>query len=122
MLKQLELVRKKENRTRSELMREALRQYIETRYPLYSPTKAELIAIRKGRAESPNLSDMEKRIVFPQMFCVELQPSSQIISIIWIYWKIERASQQPDCLLLFEQLNLFHNHCDALSTTNTSSG
>lgn len=50
MLQQLERVRKEENRTRSELMREALRQYIESRYPIAKATKAELAAIRKGRA------------------------------------------------------------------------
>ena len=78
--------------------------------------------IRKRRAESSNLSDMEKRIVLPQMFCLELQPRFQIISIIWIYWKIERDSHQRDCLLLFEHLDLFHNHCDTLSTPDTSGG
>ena len=51
MLKQLEKVRHEENRTRSELMREALRQYIEGRYPVYTPTKAAAAAIRRGRAE-----------------------------------------------------------------------
>ncbi len=51
MLEQLEKVRKEENRTRSELMREALRQYIENHYPAVPATKAELSAIRKGRAE-----------------------------------------------------------------------
>ena len=50
MLHQLERVRKQENRTRSELMREALRQYIESRYPTAKATKAELAAIRSGRA------------------------------------------------------------------------
>lgn len=51
MLEQLEKVRKEENRTRSELMREALRQYIENHYPVVTATKAELAGIRKGRAE-----------------------------------------------------------------------
>ena len=51
MSEQLEKVRKEENRTRSELMREALRQYIKNRYPVYTPTKAEITAIRRGRAE-----------------------------------------------------------------------
>ena len=50
MSEQLDKVRKAENRTRSELMREALRQYIENRYPAETPTKAELQAIRRGRA------------------------------------------------------------------------
>src|SRR2546423_9911313 len=50
MLQQLERVRKEENRTRSELVREALRQYIESRYPAEKTTKEELAAIRRGRA------------------------------------------------------------------------
>ncbi len=50
MSKQLEKVRKAENRTRSELLREALRQYIERRYPTETSTKEELVAIRRGRA------------------------------------------------------------------------
>jgi len=51
MAKQMEKVQKEEHRTRSELLREAWRQYFESRYGAYTPTKAELVAIRKGRAE-----------------------------------------------------------------------
>jgi len=51
MAKQMERVQKEENRTRSELLREAWRQYFEARYPSVQPTKAELAAIRRGRAE-----------------------------------------------------------------------
>ena len=51
MAKQMERVQKEENRTRSELLREAWRQYFESRYGSYAPTKAELAAIRRGRAE-----------------------------------------------------------------------
>ena len=51
MAEQMEAVQQKEHRTRSELLREAWRQYFESRYPVYTPTKAELAAIRKGRAE-----------------------------------------------------------------------
>ena len=50
MVKQMERVQKEENRTRSELLREAWRQYFEGRHGSYTPTKAELAAIRKGRA------------------------------------------------------------------------
>ena len=50
MAKQMECVRNKEYRTRSELLREAWRQYFEGRYGTYTPTKSELAAIRKGRA------------------------------------------------------------------------
>lgn len=51
MAKQMERVRKKEHRTRSELLREAWRVYFESRYPVHQPTQAETAAIRKGRAE-----------------------------------------------------------------------
>ncbi len=51
MAEQMKKVQKKENRTRSELLREAWRQYFESHYGSFSPTKAELAAIRKGRAE-----------------------------------------------------------------------
>lgn len=51
MAKQMEKVQKEEHRTRSELLREAWRQYFDSRYGTYTPTKAELAAIRKGRAE-----------------------------------------------------------------------
>lgn len=50
MLKELERVRKREHRTRSELMREALRTYFSKRIPEETPTTAELRAIRRGRA------------------------------------------------------------------------
>ena len=51
MAQQMKEVQKKENRTRSELLREAWRQYFESRYGSYTPSKTELSAIRKGRAE-----------------------------------------------------------------------
>jgi len=51
MVKQMERVQKAENRTRSELLREAWRQYFESRYAIYKPTKAELASIRKGRED-----------------------------------------------------------------------
>ncbi len=51
MAKQMEKVQREEHRTRSELLREAWRQYFERRYPIQPPTRAELAAIRKGRAE-----------------------------------------------------------------------
>ena len=50
LVHQFELVRKKESRTRSELVREALRVYFESRYPSDEPTKDELAALRRGRA------------------------------------------------------------------------
>jgi hypothetical protein len=51
MAKQMAKVQKEEHRTRSELLREAWRRYFESRYGSYTPTKSELSAIRKGRAE-----------------------------------------------------------------------
>ena len=43
---------KREHRTRSELVREALRTYLAARaLPTYTPTARELRAIEKGRAE-----------------------------------------------------------------------
>ncbi|MGD0871783.1 MAG: ribbon-helix-helix protein, CopG family [Bryobacteraceae bacterium] len=50
MARQMEKVQKEEHRTRSELLREAWRQYFESRYAVYTPTTIELAAIRKGRA------------------------------------------------------------------------
>jgi predicted transcriptional regulator len=51
MAKQMEKVQQEEHRTRSELLREAWRQYFESRYAAYTPTRAELAGVRKGRAE-----------------------------------------------------------------------
>ena len=51
MTAQIDRVRRKENRTRSELVREALRSYFAQRYPTVKPTKAEQARITKGRAE-----------------------------------------------------------------------
>jgi CopG family transcriptional regulator / antitoxin EndoAI len=50
MVEQFDRLRKAENRTRSELVREALRVYFEARMPEVPPTKSELAAIRRGRA------------------------------------------------------------------------
>jgi Arc/MetJ-type ribon-helix-helix transcriptional regulator len=50
LLLQFEEVRKKESRTRSELVREALRVYFESRYPVDEPTPEELSTLRRGRA------------------------------------------------------------------------
>lgn len=58
MLRDVERVRKTERRTRSELVREALRLYFNpelaariARLPVYTSTAAERRAIEKGRAE-----------------------------------------------------------------------
>lgn len=56
MIREVERVRKAEHRTRSELVREALRLYFNpglasriARLPVYTPTKRELREIEKGR-------------------------------------------------------------------------
>ena len=51
MVDEFEKVRKAENRTRSELVREALRTYFSQRFPEVTATKSELAAIRRGRAQ-----------------------------------------------------------------------
>ena len=56
MMKEVERVRKTEHRSRSEVMREALRLYFNpelaariARLPVYTPTKRELRELEKGR-------------------------------------------------------------------------
>jgi Arc/MetJ-type ribon-helix-helix transcriptional regulator len=57
MIREVERIRKTEHRTRSELIREALRVYMgqagaqPRSVPVYSPTPLELRAIAKGRAQ-----------------------------------------------------------------------
>src|SRR5262249_43111704 len=50
MVERMDRAQEAEHRTRSELVREALREYL-ARSQAYSPTAAELRAIEKGRAE-----------------------------------------------------------------------
>ncbi len=54
MAKQVEEAMKAEQRTRSELVREALRAYLNKSVPVVAVSKAELAAIRRGRAEIEN--------------------------------------------------------------------
>ena len=49
MIQKVEKVRKAEHRTRSELVREALRVYFSSRFPVVTASPAELRAIRRGR-------------------------------------------------------------------------
>ena len=53
MIREVERIRKTEHRTRSELVREALRVYLNRvrTLPVYTPTPRELLEIEKGRAE-----------------------------------------------------------------------
>ncbi len=54
MAKQVEEAMEAEQRTHSELVREALRAYLNRRVPFVAASKAELAAIRRGRAEIEN--------------------------------------------------------------------
>lgn len=54
LVRQFEEVRKLESRTRSELVRQALRVYFESRYPTMEATTDERLALRKGRAALQN--------------------------------------------------------------------
>jgi metal-responsive CopG/Arc/MetJ family transcriptional regulator len=71
MVRQFEQVRRAESRTRSELVREALRAYFERRYPAVQPTKAELAALRRGRA-----AFRRGNVVSLTQFLHELEPST----------------------------------------------
>ncbi len=51
MVRDVDRVRKAESRTRSELVREALRRYFSGGFPAVTPTTTELTAIRRARAE-----------------------------------------------------------------------
>jgi predicted transcriptional regulator len=51
MVAEVEKVRRAEHRTRSELIREALRAYIDERYPSVAPSRGERAAAAKGREE-----------------------------------------------------------------------
>jgi predicted transcriptional regulator len=72
MVRQVEQIRKAESRTRSELVREALRAYFEQRYPAVQPAKAELAALRRGRA-----AFRRGDVVSLQQFLHELEPSTR---------------------------------------------
>ena len=50
LVRQFEEICKIESRTRSELVREALRVYFESRYPAMDAAKDERLALRRGRA------------------------------------------------------------------------
>ena len=51
MVLEVQRVSREENRTHSELVREALRRYFSARFPVVEPTKSELAGIAAGRAE-----------------------------------------------------------------------
>ena len=56
MAEQVEKARKAEHRTRSELVREALRAYLNKRVQVVAASKAELAAIRRGAPRSRKAS------------------------------------------------------------------
>ena len=51
MIREVDRIRRKEGRTRSELIREALRRYKIDQLPIATPTNRELRELEKGRAE-----------------------------------------------------------------------
>lgn len=51
MVRQVDELRRHEHRTRSELIREALRAYFARQFPVVKATAEELRALRRGRAE-----------------------------------------------------------------------
>lgn len=51
MVREVDELRKREHRTRSELIREALRTYFARQFPVVKATPQELRALRRGRAE-----------------------------------------------------------------------
>jgi predicted transcriptional regulator len=51
MIREVDRIRRKEGRTRSELIREALRRYKIDQLPITTPTARELKELEKGRAE-----------------------------------------------------------------------
>lgn len=65
MLKQLEQLRRRESRTRSELLREALRHYFLYSLPSEKPTNAEQDAIEKG------LQALKKGETYPLVHVVD---------------------------------------------------
>ena len=73
MIREVERVRKAEHRTRSELVREALRVYLSRvrRLPVYVPTPRELREIEKGRramkrGEYLTLDELFENLVGPR--------------------------------------------------------
>jgi predicted transcriptional regulator len=73
MADELDRVRKQEHRTRSELLREALRQYVARRarhIPVVDPEPDEIEAIERGRAEFERgefvrLEDLQNELGLP---------------------------------------------------------
>ena len=51
MIAEVERVSQEEHRTHSELVREALRRYFYSRFPVVMATKADLARIARGRAQ-----------------------------------------------------------------------
>lgn len=51
IMEELDIYRQKNNYTRSELVRHALRELFFSRFPRYTPTKAEAKRIEEGRRE-----------------------------------------------------------------------
>jgi len=67
LVRQFEEVRKLESRTRSELVREALRVYFESRYPAIEALRSERLALRRGRAAARNGDAVSLRAFFDDL-------------------------------------------------------
>ena len=50
LVRELDIVRKRENRTYVEVIHEALSQYFKSQYPADEPSKTELAAVKRGRS------------------------------------------------------------------------
>jgi hypothetical protein len=79
MSAQMKKVQKRENRTRSELLREAWRQYFERHYGSYTPTKAELLASVRAAPRSAEANTERSRNFF----------------MTWTIHIAKRAEKQP---------------------------
>ena len=77
MAKQMEKVQKEEHRTRSELLREAWRHYFESRYPVYTPTRSEAAAVRKGRAAFQKGGFISLEQLRNELDCIRHQPGKK---------------------------------------------
>lgn len=51
VFREVERVRKREGVSRSQLVEQALHRYLSGQYPVFRPTKADLAALRRARAE-----------------------------------------------------------------------
>ena len=77
MAKLVEQTMKFEHRTRSELVREALGAYFNTRFPVVEASQAELAAIRRGRAEIKRGQYVTLKELVHDLAAADRKPSSK---------------------------------------------